>query len=206
VSIKRLVIEGQESLEAVLRDGVGKGGVVVCHPHPLYGGSMRNGVVEAIEDGFSRVGFTTLKFNFRGVGSSTGRYADGVGETADVLAACSFLKGRMSKDERFVLAGYSFGAWVSGMAVLGIDGPVDLFLVAYPFSVYPPEGLNSFTGRIYLVGGSYDDVSPVDDLLSFYKGLECEKYLKIMPSSHFFDGREKEIAGFIVDSFGDGKG
>jgi uncharacterized protein len=167
---------------------------------------MQSNVVEAIEDGFSQAGFTTLKFNFRGVGGSTGHYADGIGEAADVLAACSFLKGRIGKDERFVLAGYSFGAWVAGMAVSEIDGPVDLFLVAYPFSTYSPEGLNAFKGRIYFVGGSYDDISPVDDLRSFYNDLECEKYLKILPSSHFFNGLEREIADFVVESFGREKG
>jgi uncharacterized protein len=205
VSTRRLVIHAEERLEAVLQEGTGKGGVVICHPHPLYGGSMENGVVNAIEDGFHEVGFTTLKFNFRGVGGSTGRYADGVGETTDVLAACSVIKERAGKDERFVLAGYSFGAWVAGMAVAGVGQAVDLFLVAYPFSAYSPEGLGSFRGRIHLVGGSSDEISPVDDLLSFYKGLECEKYLKIIPSTHFFDGREREISEFVVESLDEGK-
>ncbi len=84
VSTKRVVIEGEERLEGVLREGTGKGGGVICHPHPLYGGSMWNNVVDAVEMGFFRAGFTTLKFNFRGVGGSTGRYDEGAGETRDV--------------------------------------------------------------------------------------------------------------------------
>jgi uncharacterized protein len=206
VSTKRLVIEAQESLEAILHAGSGKGGVVICHPHPLYGGSMDNSVVEAIEDGFSRAGFTTLKFNFRGVGGSTGRHSEGVGETADVLAACAFLEDKLGKDELLALAGYSFGAWVSANGILRISRYVDLFLVAYPFSAYAPPDLEAFQGRIVLVGGSRDDISPVDDLLSFYKGLECEKHLKIVPSSHFFDGCEKDISDFVVDIYGESEG
>ena len=83
---------------------------------------------------------------------------------------------------------------------------VDLFLVAYPFSAYSPGELSSFRGRIYLVGGSGDEIAPVDDLLSFYKNLRCEKYLKIIPCSHFFEGREGEISDFILVHFGEKEG
>jgi alpha/beta superfamily hydrolase len=203
VSTKRLVIQAQVQLEAVLREGSGKGGVVICHPHPLYGGSMENGVVEAIADGFHRSGFTTVKFNFRGVGRSSGRFADGIGETDDVLAAYGFLKEHLGGEGRLLLAGYSFGAWVSGLTAARIPEPIDLFLVAYPFSAYSPGELSAFQGRIYLVGGSRDEIAPVDDLLSFYKALQCEKYLKIIPCSHFFEGREMEISDFIFLHFGE---
>ncbi len=165
---------------------------------------MENGVVEAIEDGFHRAGLTTLKFNFRGVGRSSGRFAEGIGEMEDALAAYAFLKERLDEKERPILAGYSFGAWVAGIAVARIAETVDLFLVAYPFSGYSPGELRSFRGRIYLIGGSRDEISPVDDLLSFYKSLQCEKYLKIIPCSHFFEGREREISDFILALF-DGK-
>ena len=169
VSIKRVVIEGVESLEGIMREGTGKGGAVICHPHPLYGGSMENGVVEAIEDGFSKAGFTTLRFNFRGIGSSTGRYDNGDGETQDVVAACRFLAEMVAGPGRFVLAGYSFGAWVSVRALAEVPFLTDLFLVAFPFSMYRAERLRAFPGRIHLVGGSLDDISPLDALLSLYK-------------------------------------
>lgn len=163
---------------------------------------MSNNVVEAIEEGFREVGFATLKFNFRGVGASTGCYGEGIGEKADVLAAGAFMKERMGDGERFVLAGYSFGAWVAGMAVAEAGEGTDLFLVAYPFSAYKPGDLVSYTGRMSLVGGAYDDISPADDLLAFYQELHCEKSLKIIPTSHFYDGREDEIREFIVTGYG----
>ena len=92
------------------------------------------------------------------------------------------------------------------MAVSQVGEGTELFLVAYPFSAYTPGDLVSFQGRMCLVGGSYDDVSPVDDLLAFYEKLECEKSLKIIPTSHFFDGREEEITDFIVTLYGEEKG
>ncbi len=167
---------------------------------------MENGVVRAIEEGFHRAGFTTLRFNFRGVGRSSGRFGDGVGETEDVLGAYRFLKDRLGEKEPVILAGYSFGAWVSGMAASRISQPVDLLFVAYPFSAYSPGEPGSFEGRLYLVGGSHDEIGPVDDLLSFYKALRCEKYLKIVPCSHFFEGREDEITDFILARFGQREG
>lgn len=85
-------------------------GVVICHPHPLYGGDMDNDVVQALREAFADLSITTLRFNFRGVGASGGRYGAGVGETADVCAAFQFLKEKGIS--RFYGAGYSFGSWV----------------------------------------------------------------------------------------------
>ncbi len=203
MSTKRVVIESDERLEGVLQEGAGNKAVVICHPHPLYGGSMSNNVVDAIENGFFQAGFTTLKFNFRGVGASTGGYAEGDGEVRDALAAYDFLKQRMGADGHMILAGYSFGAWICSKAAAEIRDPVPatLFLVAYPFAFYSVDELGHFSGTMYLVGGSLDDISPLDNLLAFYKELKAEKYLKVLPSSHFFEGREKEIAGFIVENF-----
>jgi len=79
MSIKRVLIQSDDRLEGVLREGSGNRGVVICHPHPLYGGSMQNNVVSALEQGFFRAGFSTLKFNFRGVGGSSGEYDEGAG-------------------------------------------------------------------------------------------------------------------------------
>ena len=86
-------------------------GVVITHPHPLYGGDMHNSVVETIMQAYRQKGFTTLRFNFRGVGASQGSYADGIGEQADVRAALSHLTDLGIT--RLDLAGYSFGAWVN---------------------------------------------------------------------------------------------
>ena len=228
MSTRTVVIEGPERLEGVLHEGAGIGGAVICHPHPLYGGSMWNGVVDAMEEGFSKAGFTTLRFNFRGVGRSTGRFDEGVGETEDLVAACRFLKGVVSGEAgvpacgsmalpvegvlnpnlagRSVIAGYSFGAWVASMALARVAWATDLFLVAFPFSSYQTGEIRAFPGRIHLVGGSLDDISPLDDLLALHRDLKGEKRLKVIPASHFFEGHAGEISEFILESFREEEG
>jgi len=202
VSTKRVSIEGDERLEGVLREGAGKDAAVICHPHPLYGGSMWNNVVDALEIGFFQAGFTTLKFNFRGVGGSTGRYDGGAGEMSDVAAACLFLRERTGGRERLVLAGYSFGAWVCARAATDMGRDIGLCLVAYPFSVYRSDELRAFRGKICFIGGSLDEISPLDALLALYKELPADKSLKVLPSVHTFDGEEPEITAFIREMFG----
>src|SRR5581483_12420564 len=86
-------------------------GVVVCHPHPLYGGEMHNNVVSALIDAFQHAGFATLRFNFRGVGRSGGSHGQGVTEVEDVKAAVSYLLSRQPV-QTVVVAGYSFGSMV----------------------------------------------------------------------------------------------
>lgn len=198
---KWVTVEGAERLEAAVREGTGKGGAIICHPHPLYGGSMDNGVVGAIEEGLSRAGLTTLRFNFRGVGGSTGRYDEGVGEVEDALAACRALREMAPPPGRFVLAGYSFGAMVCAKALPECPFATDLLLVAFPPSMGGTEEIRSFSGRVYLVGGSRDDIAPPEALLSLYRDIKTEKYFKAIPCSHFFEGREEEISAFVAECF-----
>lgn len=201
MSIKRVSIESDHTLEGVLRAGSKNAGVVICHPHPLYGGDMRNNVVGAIEEGFSQQGYTTLIFNFRGVGGSGGEYDEGEGEVRDTLAASEHLRQHLDPDGRIMCAGYSFGAWVISRAALNVQDPYGLFLVSYPFLIYKGDHLKTFSKKIYFIGGTYDDIAPLDDLLAFYKHLAItDKYLKVIPTSHFYSGKEDEIVDFIKES------
>ncbi|MCX5799234.1 MAG: alpha/beta hydrolase [Proteobacteria bacterium] len=198
MSIKRVTIEGDYSLESIVNEQGKQAGVVICHPHPLYGGDMNNNVVVALDEGFSMKGFTTLRFNFRGVGGSGGMYDKGEGEVNDVLAALTFLKRIINEDAYIILAGYSFGAWIASKAANKVDNISGLFIVAYPFSFYKIDPLESFKGKMYFVGGTMDDISPMNDLLMVYKGLlVVDKHLKIIPTSHFYVGKEREIVEFI---------
>ena len=105
-----IIIVGEFDLEAGLALGSGPEGVVLVHPHPLYGGEMRNPVITAMMRTFQEHDWSTLRFNFRGVGASCGTYDEGRGEVDDLLAAVDCL--RQEGVERVLLAGYSFGAWV----------------------------------------------------------------------------------------------
>ncbi|HOJ43284.1 MAG TPA: CocE/NonD family hydrolase, partial [Syntrophorhabdaceae bacterium] len=155
MSIKRVQIGSKLKLDAVLKEQETKKGVVICHPHPLYGGSMNNNVVNALENGFYERGFTTLKFNFRGVGRSEGVYDEGIGEMDDVICAVNFLKETLKDNASILLAGYSFGAWVSIRAALELEGIDSMFIVAYPFSVYDSSPLKQFKGKMVFVAGKY---------------------------------------------------
>jgi len=201
MSIQRVTIQSDYPLEGILHENNRNAGVVICHPHSLYGGSMFNNVVDAIEQGFSAKGFTTLKFNFRGVGKSEGVYDEGKGEVHDLLAALKFLREKIDKNAFILLAGYSFGAWIASRAAM-LDKSIDgLFLVAYPFAFYDAHEIKSFSKTIYLIGGMYDDIGPVKSLLEFYKSISIkEKYLKIIPTSHFFNGKEDDIINFITEN------
>jgi alpha/beta superfamily hydrolase len=201
MSIKRVTIASDYPLEGVLKEKGREAGVVICHPHPLYGGDIYNNVVEALDEGFSMKGFTTLRFNFRGVRGSGGIYDEGEGEVRDVLAALKFLKNHINEDAYIMLAGYSFGAWIASKAATKVDNISGLFIVAYPFSSYKADLLKSFKGKIYLVGGTIDDISPMNDLLEFYKNLPIiYKYLKIIPTDHFYGGKGQEIVDFIKEN------
>src|SRR5271154_4775000 len=95
---------------------------VVCHPHPLYGGSMYNNVVDAVLEALHVRGFVTLRFNFRGVGQSEGHFDNGNGEADDAVAAVRFLtKQEEVRAADSVLAGYSFGATTAVRAAPSID-------------------------------------------------------------------------------------
>jgi uncharacterized protein len=198
MSTKRVLIEGRCKLEGILNENSQRGGVVICHPHPLYGGDMHNNIVNAMEEGFADLGFTTLRFNFRGVGASEGSYGEGQGEVEDLVGAVEFLKGHLDRDAVIMLAGYSFGAWICSMAASRMERLDGLFLVSYPFAFYESSSLRNYGGKIFLVGGKLDDIGPVAQLMDVYKAMpSIQKSLKIIPTDHFYGGKEEEITQFI---------
>src|SRR5262245_48854809 len=98
------------SLEGRLTAGDHDLGVVLCHPHPLYGGSMLTPVILTVEGAFHEAGFTTLAFNFRGVGGSEGTHGEGRTEVSDVAGALTHLRAGLDDQPRLIgVAGYSFG-------------------------------------------------------------------------------------------------
>lgn len=201
MSIERVTIESDNTLEGLFHKRSSHAGVIVCHPHPLYGGDMHNSVVSAIEEGFSSQGYSTLVFNFRGVGHSQGEYDEGEGEIRDVLAAYRFLKEHLKDNIQIILAGYSFGAWVISRAALEIENFNGLFLVSFPFIVYKSDYLKKFDKKMYFVGGTDDDIAPIEELLALYREIPVtDKFLKIITATHFYPGKEGEITDFIKEN------
>src|SRR5437867_12011528 len=153
-------------LEALLAlPAAARAGLVVCHPHPLSGGDMENPVVTTIVEVAQAKSLASLRFNFRGVGRSTGTHGGGLPEVADARAAVDELRARMGAGIPIGIAGYSFGAVVA-MRVAASGSVTRLVLVAPPIATGMPRGLPPIesVGPVLVVAGTRDDYCPEDRL------------------------------------------
>jgi uncharacterized protein len=149
-------------LEGLLKEGTEEAGVVISHPHPVYGGDMDNPVVESIARVYAEKGFATLRFNFRGVGGSQGHYGEGIGEQDDVRAAMAYLRQTGSRE--IGLAGYSFGAWVNArVGCNDIDNP-GMVMVSPPAAFLDFNPLEPLPCLKIVVTGGRDDIAPATQL------------------------------------------
>ncbi|MBI5550824.1 MAG: alpha/beta fold hydrolase [Desulfobacterales bacterium] len=192
--------DAEVRLEGRLLMASPKQAVVITHPHPLYGGDMDNGVVTAIAEAYNQEGWSTLRFNFRGTGRSSGHHEDGIGEQVDVQAAITCLKNLGF--QRIDLAGYSFGAWVlAAWARSAGDHPHRLLLVA------PPVAFIDFTkmtipGLHHVFTGSLDDLAPPGQINLALPHWHAQARLSVIQGAdHSFWGHfqtlEREIAAAI---------
>src|SRR5215813_3420077 len=174
-------------------------GVVLCHPHPLYGGDMQNNVVSALADTFQQAGMATLRFNFRGVGRSGGEHGGGEAEVEDVKAAVTYLLSRQAVPT-VVVAGYSFGSMV-GLRAGAADPRVHKLIgVALPVGVSDPSFLLDVTKPKLLISGDRDNYSPIPALQGLLAKLPEPKALVTVPGAdHFFWGQEEEVAKAAVE-------
>ena len=182
--------------------GDAAGAAVVCHPHPMYGGSMHNNVVEAVLDALWKRGFATLRFNFRGVEGSEGEYDGGEGEADDARAAVKFLAEKA--DARSItLAGYSFGASVAVRAGLSDPMVSRVIAVALPVGVMNIETGDGAPKPVLLVSGDRDSYSPLEPLRSFEEQLGSSARLEIVPGAdHFFGGYEPRLSEVVAAGLG----
>jgi alpha/beta superfamily hydrolase len=180
--------------------------VVVCHPHPLHGGSMHNNVTYAIADALVKSGIAALLFNFRGVGGSGGSYGGGIAEQEDVVAALDWLGSGKGVDVgRMGLAGYSFGAGVA-FPVGCRDSRVRATALVSPYFESSPLSLlkGCFKPKLIL-GGSEDDMVPAQEVEKYGREAEGPKEYEIIKGpDHFWGGYERpmaeKVAGFFRDN------
>lgn len=170
-------------------------GAVVCHPHPLYGGNMYNNVVKALRKGFIDKGFACLRFNFRGTGASWGTHGDGVDEVDDVKAALDFLSQQEYIDVNcLVLAGYSFGCWVSLKAAIRESRPSRLIGISPPLEMYDFDFLKKEFRPKLLVVGDRDFVCTTSAFEALLGEMPEPKVGIIMPGvDHFHVGNENRL-------------
>jgi len=172
-------------------------GVVVTHPHPLYGGDMYNLVVETIVHAYNIKGYSTLKFNFRGVGKSRGQYDNGLGEQKDVLAAFSFLADVGMR--RIDLVGYSFGAWVNAHAV--VQGDVcfeNMAMVSPPVGFMDFHEIGAMSVLKFVITGSRDDIAPTNAVKKSLPIWNPDARFEIIDGAdHFYGGYLGELESVL---------
>jgi len=180
-------------------------GVIVCHPHPLHGGSMHNNVTYAIADALVKGGMAALLFNFRGVGRSQGSYGGGIAEQEDAAAALDWLATVKGVDSgRLGLAGYSFGAGVA-FPVGCRDARVRAMALVSPYFESPPLALLKACLKPKLIlGGSEDDMVPPQDVETYGReAAEPKKCEIIKGPDHFWGGYERPMAEKVTGFFRD---
>ena len=165
-----------------------KGGFVVCHPHPLYGGDMDNPVVIRAAEVAQAAGYTTLRFNFRGAGTSEGVHDKGRGEQEDVRAAMAALATHLPAGSRVGVMGYSFGAAMAARATRPSVPEAPLGLIAPPLGMYDFDFLQTSPGRLLLVAGTADAYCPVEALHRLAAITSAEERI-VEGADHFFFGK-----------------
>jgi hypothetical protein len=163
-------------------------GVVICHPHPLYGGDMENPVVVRIQEVCSALGLATLRFNFRGVGASGGVHAGGIGEQDDAVAALDIL-ARAIGHGVLAIAGYSFGARIAALVGSRDRRIAGLALVAPPLAMSDFGFLQDQKIPTLAVVGTRDQYCPPDAFTSFVAERPWIKAATIEGADHFFFGK-----------------
>ncbi len=205
-SIRSLFLVGPAGrLEALLNAGLPSAthAAVVCHPHPLYGGTLHNKVVFHAMKALNSFGFPVLRFNFRGAGLSEGEHAKGIGEVDDVRAALDWLEREFALP--VIFAGFSFGAAV-GLRAASADDRVRALIalglpaVAVEDRLYDFEFLRECTKPKLFVSGSRDPFGPMGKLEALVGTFaDPKKLVRVEAGDHFFEGRLKEMRVALED-------
>ena len=177
-----------EGLLSVQEASSFRGGVVLCHPHPQYGGNMDHPVMTTAAQVAYEEGYSTLRFNFRGVGESEGSYGQGVGEQEDVKAAADYLYSKLKNNHSpLILVGYSFGAWAGFPVAIRDERFEGMAAIAPPLEIFDFDFLKGCKKRKLFIAGSRDLFCPASRLEEWYLQLEDPKSLSIISGTdHFF--------------------
>ena len=193
---ERVTIDGPAGLLEVVRnvpDGAPVGIALVAHPHPLQGGTLDNKVVQTLARTFFALGYVAIRFNFRGVGASTGAFDDGNGETGDALAVLADAQQRWGTKLPVVLAGFSFGAFVQTRVAKAVAAQ-RLVLIGPAVGRFALESVPADT---IVIHGEQDDVVPLADVFAWARPQELS--IIVFPGcGHFFHGRLPQVQRVIT--------
>src|SRR5689334_20409544 len=203
-----VIMNGPEGrLEGRYQHGEGNTAPIalMLHPHPQHGGTMNNKVIYALYHEFLERGFSVLRFNFRGVGRSQGRFDRGEGELSDAAAALDWLQAYNANASQCWIAGFSFGAWI-GMQLLMRRPEITGFVaVAPPANLYDFSFLAPCPASGLVIQGDKDDVVPPESVDKLVHKLTSQRdiaidHRSIKGATHFFNEHLQEL-GDHLDSY-----
>jgi alpha/beta superfamily hydrolase len=172
---------------------------VICHPHPLYGGSLSNKVVHQLAKTFRELGAVSVRFNFRGVGESEGKFDEGRGEVEDLVAVASWAVERWPGLQLW-LAGFSFGGFIALRAAQRLQ-PRRLVTVAPAVNYFPAEPLQLPPLDWLLIQGDSDDIVPADRVMRWLESQSAQPRLVLLDGvDHFFHGRLNSLRQTLIDA------
>jgi len=182
---------------------------LILHPHPQHGGTMNNKVVYSLYHAFSRRGFSTLRFNFRGVGRSQGEFDNGLGELSDAAAALDWMQGHNPNATGCWIAGFSFGAWIAMQLMMRRPEINSFIAVAPPASIQDFSFLAPCPASGLMIHGDSDDIIPEDSVAKLADKLGKQKnitidYNVVKGCDHFFrdhlDTMEKHVERYLDEN------
>lgn len=179
---------------------------LILHPHPQHGGTMNNKVVYSLYHNFARRGFSTLRFNFRGVGRSQGEFDNGQGELSDAAAALDWMQGHNPNASGCWIAGFSFGAWIAMQLMMRRPEINGFIAIAPPASIHDFSFLAPCPASGLIVHGDADDIIPEESVAKLSDKLGKQKnitidYQVVKGCDHFFrdhlDTMEKHVEKYL---------
>jgi alpha/beta superfamily hydrolase len=208
--LRELTLEGPAGpLEALLlerEDGHHAFAALICHPHPLYGGTLHNKVVHRAATTLFGLGGLVLRFNFRGVGKSQGRHDRGQGELEDARAALRWLRDRDAAGPLWV-AGFSFGSWVGARLAASEAGIEQLLLIAPPVSTQDFSSMRTASVPKTVFHGTADTTSPIAPLREqFPTWADPKRLYEIAGATHFFDKQLADLSHAMSEAMRDAAG
>ncbi len=179
-----------------------RGAAVVCHPHPLHGGTLHNKVVFRAARGFELSDVATLRFNFRGAGTSQGTHDEGAGEQRDVEAATEWLQRKHPRTP-LILGGFSFGSWVASKVGCMRNDVAAMFLIGAPVNKYDLGYLKHCRHPLLFLHGTDDEFGDVEVLSRLVEKCHRAELVAVTGADHFFKNQvetvEETIRGWASD-------
>jgi alpha/beta superfamily hydrolase len=183
---------------------------LLLHPHPQHGGTMKNKVVYSLYQVFTKHGFSTLRFNFRGVGRSQGKFDNGQGELSDAASALDWMQAQNPNTSSCWIAGFSFGAWVAMQLMMRRPEIEGFISISPPASLYDFSFLAPCPASGIIIHGDKDEIIPEHSVEKLAQKLQKQKnitidYRTIENSDHFFSNHldilNSHIEQYLEDSF-----